>query len=198
MGSIWLFFYSGHNLWVKLYFPPSYTTAKSNSFTQLNSLIHNMNILWFRLDFVSNTIHDDKSIEHKSISFQQWKKIIYSMKFNSEFRTTFWFPALSCLLSKEAIWKWQVARWRRGSDDDKYLMRSSLNNSSRLEWIIEMMAMNHEEGPDLISLYRNSRDYYSCTQPLWKTKTLDMFFIIFRQRKSYLTICTARTHQAYV
>ena len=88
---------------------------------------------------------------------------------------------LSCLLSKEAIWKWQVARWRRGSDDDKYLMRSSLNNSSRLEWIIEMMAMNHEEGPDLISLYRNSRDY-SCTRLLWKKNSwcvLSFFFFIF-------------------
>ena len=117
------------------------------------------------------------------------------MKFNSEFRTTFWFPALSCLLSKEAIWKWQVARWRRGSDDDKYLMRSSLNNSSRLEWIIEMMAMNHGEGPDLISLYRNSRDY-SCTPFLWKKKLLTCF-IIFRQRRSYLTISVPRTHSAY-
>ena len=116
------------------------------------------------------------------------------MKFNSEFRTTFWFPALSCLLSKEAIWKWQVARWRRGSDDDKYLMRSSLNNSSRLEWIIEIMAMNHGEGPDLISLYRNSQDY-SCT-PLLKKKLLTCF-IVFRQRKSCLTICTTRSHRSY-
>ena len=74
-------FYSGHNLWVKLYFPPSYTTAKSNSFTQLNSLIHNMNILWFRLDLVSNTIHNDKCIEHKSISFQCWKNhILYEIQ----------------------------------------------------------------------------------------------------------------------
>ena len=95
---------------------------------------------------------------------------------------------LSCLLSKEAIWKWQVARWRRGSDDDKYLMRSSLNNSSRLEWIIEMMAMNHEEGPDLISLSRNSRDY-SCTRLLWKK--LLMCFIFF------FSFFISRTHRAY-
>ena len=116
----------------------------------------------------------------QSISFQRWTNYLMF-----EFRTAFWFSVLSCLLSKEAIWKWQVARWRRGSDDDKYLMRSSLNNSSRLEWIIEMMAMNHEEGPDLISLYRNSRDY-SCTRLLWK-KTLDVFYHFF----------ISRTHRAY-
>ena len=121
---------------------------------------------------------------------RHWKSI-HGMKFNSEFRTTFWFPALSRVLSKEAIWKWQVARWRRGSDDDKYLMWSSLNNSSRLEWIIEMMAMNHVEGPDLISLYRNSRDY-SCTQLLWK-KLLTCFI----KEVLLLTICTTRTHRAY-
>ena len=48
-----------------------------------------------------------------------------------------------------------------------------------------MMAMNHVEGPDLISLYRNSRDY-SCTRLLWK-KTLDVFYHFF----------ISRTHRAY-
>ena len=38
-----------------------------------------------------------------------------------------------------------------------------------------MMAMNHEEGPDLISLYRNSRDY-SCARLQWK-KSLDVFYL---------------------
>ena len=54
-----------------------------------------------------------------------------------------------------------------------------------------MMAMNHEEGPDLISLYRNSRDY-SCTQLLWK-KLLTCFI----KEVLLLTICTTRSHRAY-
>ena len=45
-----------------------------------------------------------------------------------------------------------------GSDEDKYLMRSCLNNSNGLEWIIEIMVMNNWKGPDLISLHRNSQD----------------------------------------